>query len=65
MARDGIDANLAERMIAAQASREQRLALADDVIVNDGPPAGLEAATRRVDSIYRRLAANAANSAGR
>ena len=39
MQRDGSDAALAERMIAAQASRAQRLAIADDVIVNDG---GLE-----------------------
>ena len=37
MQRDGIDAALADKMIAAQASRTQRLALADDVVVNDGP----------------------------
>ena len=34
--RDGIDQALAERMLAAQASREQRLAIADDIVVNDG-----------------------------
>jgi len=55
MARDGIDAALAARMIAAQATREQRLALADDLIVNDGSMADLEASVARLDSLYRRL----------
>jgi dephospho-CoA kinase len=36
MRRDGIDGELAGRMIAAQATRESRLALADDVLLNDG-----------------------------
>jgi dephospho-CoA kinase len=53
--RDAIDAALAERMIAAQASRRQRLALADDVLVNDGPIATLTTATQRLDARYRRL----------
>jgi len=35
LARDGITEALADSMIDAQASRERRLALADDVIVND------------------------------
>lgn len=51
MRRDGIDAALAERMIAAQASRAQRLAIADDVIVNDG---GLEVLDRHVAALDRR-----------
>ncbi len=37
VSRDGIDAALADRMIAAQANRTQRLALASDVVINDGP----------------------------
>jgi dephospho-CoA kinase len=37
MARDGGDEALARGILAAQASREDRLAVADDVIVNDGP----------------------------
>lgn len=53
MARDGVDAALAERMIAAQASRAQRLALADDVIVNLGSLADLDAAVARLDARYR------------
>jgi len=34
--RDSVDLALARQMIAAQATREQRLAAADDLIVNDG-----------------------------
>lgn len=41
MARDGIDEALARQMIAAQATREARLALADDVIENHGDEAAL------------------------
>jgi dephospho-CoA kinase len=55
MQRDGVDAALAERMIAAQASRAQRLAIADDVIVNDGTPAHLRDCVRRLDGRYRTL----------
>jgi dephospho-CoA kinase len=57
LTRDSIDAALAEQMIAAQARREQRLALADDVLVNDGTPADLEATVARLDRRYRELAA--------
>ena len=53
LARDGIEAALAERMIAAQASRTQRLGLATDVIINDSEIAGLEGAVGRLDAIYR------------
>ncbi len=55
--RDNIDETLATRMIAAQANREQRLALADDVIVNDGHPAQLQPQVEALDRLYRRLAA--------
>ena len=55
--RDGIDAALARRMVAAQASREQRLALADDVIVNDGSLEALAAHVEALDRRYRTLAA--------
>jgi len=59
MARDGSGADLAQRMIAAQATREQRLAVADDVIVNDGPLAALRAHVEALDRLYRRLAVEA------
>ncbi|QNP41339.1 dephospho-CoA kinase [Lysobacter solisilvae (ex Woo and Kim 2022)] len=56
MQRDGIDAALAERMIAAQASRSQRLACADDVIVNDGALDALDEQVAALDRRYRALA---------
>lgn len=56
MRRDGITAELADRMIAAQASRAARLALADDVVANDGPPEQLQAEVERLDRLYRELA---------
>jgi len=55
--RDGVDAGLAARMVAAQADRPARLALADDVVVNDGPLGALVAAVGRLDTNYRALAA--------
>ncbi|WP_259304833.1 dephospho-CoA kinase [Thermomonas sp. S9] len=56
-ARDGIEAGLARRMLAAQTSRTQRLAIADDVIRNDGTPEALAAQVAALDRLYRRLAA--------
>jgi dephospho-CoA kinase len=56
MARDGADAALADRMIAAQATRSQRLAIADDVLVNDGVLDALEAPIAALDRRYRALA---------
>jgi dephospho-CoA kinase len=58
-ARDGIDDALARRMLGAQATRTQRLALADDVVVNDGAPAGLDDVVARLDELYCRLAGTA------
>ena len=55
--RDGIDDALASRMIAAQASREARLAIADDVVANTGPVSELAAQARALDRMYRTLAA--------
>jgi dephospho-CoA kinase len=60
MARDHIDAALAERMLQAQAPRASRLALATDVIVNDGAPSALDAPVARLDALYRRMAAESA-----
>ena len=54
--RDDIDAELAERMINAQASRDQRLAIADDVVVNDGDRAALAVQAERLHQQYLRLA---------
>lgn len=62
MARDGIDAELASRMIAAQATRAQRFAVADDVVVNDATLAALHRHVRALDRRYRAWAALAARS---
>ncbi|MGK5637288.1 dephospho-CoA kinase [Streptomyces sp. URMC 126] len=51
----------ARARMAAQATREQRLAAADVVIANDGPVAELEA---RVDEVWAELCARAAQRRG-
>lgn len=51
MARDGIDADLARRMLSAQAARARRLVLADDVIDNRGDLAEL---ARQVEALHGR-----------
>jgi dephospho-CoA kinase len=55
--RAGIDADLARRMLDAQATREQRIALAHDIIDNTGPIATLDAIVQRLHQRYLRLAA--------
>lgn len=54
--RDGIDALLARRMIEVQATRRQRLAIADDVLANDGPLEALDEQVTALDRLYRNLA---------
>lgn len=56
--RDGIDEALARTMIAAQATRRGRLAIADDVIVNDRALEALPWQIEALDRLYRRLAAH-------
>ena len=55
--RDGIDELLARRMIEVQATRRQRLAIADDVLVNDGGLDGLGDKVAALDRLYRGPAA--------
>ena len=55
--RDSIDNALAARMVAAQAERRARLAIADDVLVNDGGLDALAAHVAALDAQYRALAA--------
>ena len=58
MQRDGIDATLADQMMAAQASRTERLALADDIVVNDGDLAHLQRAADQLHARYVALASS-------
>ena len=55
--RDTESVEQAERILAAQASREERLVIADDVIVNEGELPTTRATVTRLDRKYRRLAA--------
>ena len=57
IARDGESRASALRMLGAQATRERRLAGADDVIDNGGPAAALPAQVAALDRRYRDLAA--------
>ena len=56
MQRDGVFREAALRMLDAQSSREQRLAIADDVIVNDGEEAALDAPVAALHAWYLGLA---------
>ncbi len=55
--RDAESEEQARRMLAAQASREQRLAIADDIIRNDGSLDDLQRQVLNLDRRYRQLAA--------
>lgn len=61
-ARDGIDAGLAQRMVDAQASDAQRLAIADDIVRNGGTLQQLDHAVAGLHALYLRLAADAARA---
>ncbi|HEY6543661.1 MAG TPA: dephospho-CoA kinase [Dokdonella sp.] len=52
VARDGITPTLADAMLDAQATRDQRLAIADDVIRNDGTLADLDERVRALHEQY-------------
>lgn len=56
MTRDGISREQAEHILAAQATRERRLAVADDIIDNGGSPESVAARVALLDQHYRRLA---------
>ncbi len=56
MARDDIDEALAHRMIAAQDSRAERLAMADDVLINTGPRKDIADLAAALHAGYQRLA---------
>jgi dephospho-CoA kinase len=52
-ARDGMTRAQAERMLAAQVGRAERLAVADDVVRNDGDIAGLRDQVERLHRRYK------------
>jgi dephospho-CoA kinase len=58
MQRDGASALQAQAALDAQASRSERLAIADDVLQNTGRPADLREAVARLHEKYITLAGN-------
>ena len=61
MLRDRVSRQHAEHILAAQATREQRLAVADDVIENMGSPDAIASAVARLHAKYQQLATQAAS----
>lgn len=59
MLRDHISRTQAEKILAAQTSRAQRLAIADDVINNDGNPETIEQSVNNLHRQYLMLATRA------
>jgi dephospho-CoA kinase len=60
MERDGINEMMAKSILASQSSRDERLALADDVIENDGALEDLRAKVAELHRKYVRLAGRVA-----
>ncbi|KAA9002589.1 dephospho-CoA kinase [Affinibrenneria salicis] len=59
LARDGISRQQAENILASQATREQRLACADDIIDNNGMPQQIAPRVAALHHRYLQLAASA------
>lgn len=59
MQRDNVTRKHAEQILAAQATREARLAVADDVIDNNGAPDAIASDVARLHAQYLRYAAQA------
>ncbi|KAB2508758.1 dephospho-CoA kinase, partial [Enterobacter hormaechei] len=59
MARDNVSREHAEQILAAQATREARLAIADDVIDNNGAPDAIASDVARLHAQYLTFAAQA------
>ena len=57
MMRDGVSREQAQASLDAQATRAQRLAMADDVLRNTGQPDELRARVAELHDRYRGLAA--------
>lgn len=61
ISRDRVSREHAEHILAAQATREQRLAVADDVIENTGTPGAIASDVARLHDRYLLLASQAAS----
>jgi dephospho-CoA kinase len=56
MSRSGLSESQVRAIMASQVSRNDRLAAADDVIINDGTPLSLEQQVDRLHAFYATLA---------
>lgn len=59
MQRDGVPRELAQRILSAQVTREARLAVADDVIDNNGAPDAIASDVARLHTQYLEYASQA------
>jgi len=59
MRRDGVTRDAAQRVLGAQSTRAQRLAIADEVIVNEGEESALDAQVAALHARYLELAGDA------
>ena len=57
MRRDGVTREAAQRVLEAQSTRAQRIAIADDVILNDGEESALDERVAALHARYLELAA--------
>ena len=64
MARSGLSASAVRAIMAAQLARADRLARADDILDNAGPPAAIAPQVAELDRRYRALAASGAGNRG-
>lgn len=56
--RDNIDENLAKNMLLSQASNDERISYADDIIVNNGQISALSSQIEQLHSKYLKLSQN-------
>jgi dephospho-CoA kinase len=61
MARDGLERQQVEQILASQSSREQRRAIADDIIDNNGDSASIQQQVEALHQHYLRLAESRAD----
>jgi dephospho-CoA kinase len=64
MRRDSVTREQAVASLGAQASRAQRQAVADDIVVNAGPADALRARVAELDRTYRQIAVSSSGCAG-
>lgn len=65
IARDQVSGDQVDAIMQAQASRQQRLAAADDIIHNDGPLAELAPQVAHLHELYLKLASQALQPGGK